>query len=215
MPHAGRCGVISLAEADGRIAGLEAVRAEAAAGSSTWPGSEDSHFAVGATALSSLPRPLARKLANTAAAAMIPGRPDLRLWLRQDRRVDQGLERFSWPCCCRPKRTPTSIDSRYTSCSGGASLSAGHPGWPTWRWPSGRQRLADSGAGGVNICPWAAAALAGTPVPIDRAQTAAELGLKRLLRNTSTRSAIADLRRIQRPPPSLHPGCTSAAWLKR
>jgi argininosuccinate lyase len=40
-----------------------------------------------------------------------------------------------------------------------------------------RQRLAD-GRRRLNVCPLGAAALAGTPVPIDRRATAAELGMK-------------------------------------
>jgi argininosuccinate lyase len=46
-----------------------------------------------------------------------------------------------------------------------------------------RARLADV-RGRVNICPLGAAALAGTPVPIDRRQTAAELGFADLYANS-------------------------------
>jgi argininosuccinate lyase len=46
-----------------------------------------------------------------------------------------------------------------------------------------RARLADV-RGRVNICPLGAAALAGTPVPIDRRQTAAELGFDTIYANS-------------------------------
>ncbi len=46
-----------------------------------------------------------------------------------------------------------------------------------------RARLADV-RGRVNICPLGAAALAGTPVPIDRRQTAAELGFATIYANS-------------------------------
>jgi len=90
----GRCGVISLAEADGLIAGLEAVRAEAAAGSFN-PGleAEDVHFAV-ERRLIELLGPLGKKL-HTGRSRNDQVGTDLRLWLRQKiDGIDQGLERF-------------------------------------------------------------------------------------------------------------------------
>jgi len=65
------------------------------------------------------------------------------------------------------------------------------------------------------ICPLGAAALAGTPVPIDRRQPPPKLGFESLLRPTaSTRSGDRDFAVEFSDRRQPDPWCTSAAWLK-
>ncbi|MCX5939964.1 MAG: argininosuccinate lyase [Cyanobium sp. LacPavin_0818_WC50_MAG_67_9] len=157
----GRCGVISEAEAAELIEGLETVRAEAARGAFN-PGleAEDVHFAV-ERRLIELLGPLGKKL-HTGRSRNDQVGTDLRLWLRgQIGAIDGALLRFERALLAQAERHSTVLIPGYTHL----------------------QRLADVRRR-VNICPLGAAALAGTPVPIDRRQTAAELGFEALYANS-------------------------------
>ncbi len=180
----GRCGVISVGEADQLIAGLEAVRAEAAAGTFN-PGleAEDVHFAVERRLIERL-GPLGKKL-HTGRSRNDQVGTDLRLWLRgRIDRIDAGLQRFQRALLAQADTHVDTLIPGYTHLQRAQPLSLVHHLLAYVEMAArDRRRLADVRAR-VNICPLGAAALAGTPVPIDRRQTAAELGFEAIYANS-------------------------------
>ena len=180
----GRCGLISEAESEQLIAGLETVRQEAAAGSFL-PGleCEDVHFAV-ERRLIELLGPLGKKL-HTGRSRNDQVGTDIRLWLRQ--RID-GLE----PSLQRLQRALFQLADGhlhtlipgYTHLQRAQPLSLAHHLLAYVEMlERDRLRLLDVRKR-VNICPLGAAALAGTPLAIDRRQTAAELGFESIYANS-------------------------------
>ena len=180
----GRCGVISSAEADSLIEGLETVRAEAAAGLFN-PGleAEDVHFAV-ERRLIELLGPLGKKL-HTGRSRNDQVGTDLRLWLRQKiDGLDGSLRRFQRALLTQAEAHPDTLIPGYTHLQRAQPLALAHHLLAYVEMAErDRQRLADVRRR-VNICPLGAAALAGTPVPIDRRQTAAELGFETIYANS-------------------------------
>ena len=169
----GRCGVISEPEAERLIEGLEAIRAEAAAGRFT-PGleAEDVHFAV-ERRLIELLGPLGKKL-HTGRSRNDQVGTDLRLWLRRRiDAIDAALVRFERALLVRAEAHPDTLIPGYTHLQRAQPVCLAHHLLAYVEMAErDRQRLADVRRR-VNICPLGAAALAGTPVPIDRRQTAA------------------------------------------
>jgi argininosuccinate lyase len=172
----GACGVISPAEADQLIEGLEAIRVEAAEGRFT-PGieAEDVHFAVERRLIERI-GPLGKKL-HTGRSRNDQVGTDLRLWLR--RRIDAmdaALVRFERSLLAQAERHADVLIPGYTHLQRAQPLCLAHHLLAYIEMAErDRQRLADVRRR-VNLCPLGAAALAGTPVPIDRRSTAAELG---------------------------------------
>ena len=110
----GRCGVITAQEAERLIEGLEAIRAEAAAGRFT-PGleAEDVHFAV-ERRLIELLGSLGKKL-HTGRSRNDQVGTDLRLWLR--RRIDSidgALVRFERALLAQAEAHPDTLIPGYT-----------------------------------------------------------------------------------------------------
>ena len=180
----GRCGLISEQESIDLISGLEAVRQEAAAGSFK-PGleCEDVHFAV-ERRLIELLGPLGKKL-HTGRSRNDQVGTDLRLWLRQ--RIDgleprlQRLQRALFQLADQHLHT---LIPGYTHLQRAQPLSLAHHLLAYVEMlERDRLRLLDVRKR-VNICPLGAAALAGTPLPIDRRQTAAELGFETIYANS-------------------------------
>jgi len=180
----GRCGVISSAEADQLIEGLETVRAEAAAGQFT-PGleAEDVHFAV-ERRLIELLGPVGKKL-HTGRSRNDQVGTDLRLWLRQKiDGLDASLRRFQIALLTQAEAHPDTLIPGYTHLQRAQPLALAHHLLAYVEMAErDRLRLADVRRR-VNICPLGAAALAGTPVPIDRRSTAAELGFEAIYANS-------------------------------
>jgi argininosuccinate lyase len=180
----GRCGVITEAEADQLIAGLETVRAEAARGEFN-PGleAEDVHFAV-ERRLIDLLGPLGKKL-HTGRSRNDQVGTDLRLWLRgQIGAIDGALLRFERALLAQAERHSTVLIPGYTHLQRAQPVCLAHHLLAYIEMAErDRERLADVRRR-VNICPLGAAALAGTPVPIDRRQTAAELGFEAIYANS-------------------------------
>ncbi|MCU0528054.1 MAG: argininosuccinate lyase [Cyanobium sp. Prado107] len=180
----GRCGVISEAEAEELIGGLEQVRAEAALGEFN-PGleAEDVHFAV-ERRLIELLGPLGKKL-HTGRSRNDQVGTDIRLWLR--RRIDAidgALLRFQRALLEQAERHADTLIPGYTHLQRAQPLCLAHHLLAYVEMAErDRQRLADVRRR-VNICPLGAAALAGTPVPIDRRATAAELGFDAIYANS-------------------------------
>jgi argininosuccinate lyase len=180
----GRCGVISAAEADQLIAGLEQVRAEAAEGRFN-PGleAEDVHFAV-ERRLIELLGPLGKKL-HTGRSRNDQVGTDIRLWLRrQIDAIDAGLLRVQRALLDQAERHADTLIPGYTHLQRAQPLCLAHHLLAYIEMAErDRQRLADVRKR-VNICPLGAAALAGTPVPIDRRATAEELGFEAIYANS-------------------------------
>ncbi|MFM7512157.1 MAG: argininosuccinate lyase [Cyanobium sp.] len=180
----GACGVISAEEAARLEQGLETVRAEAAAGSFR-PGLEDEdvHFAV-ERRLIALLGALGKKL-HTGRSRNDQVGTDLRLWLR--RRIDAidgALVRYERALLAQAEAHLHTLIPGYTHLQRAQPLSLAHHLLAYIEMAErDRQRLADVRRR-VNICPLGAAALAGTPVPIDRRATAAELGFDAIYANS-------------------------------
>ncbi|MBM5800887.1 MAG: argininosuccinate lyase [Cyanobacteria bacterium K_DeepCast_35m_m2_023] len=180
----GRCGVISEAEATTLIEGLEAIRAEAAAGSfNPGLGDEDVHFAV-ERRLIALIGPVGKKL-HTGRSRNDQVGTDVRLWLRQQiDAIDADLLRFERALLDQAERHADTLIPGYTHLQRAQPLCLAHHLLAYIEMAErDRQRLADVRRR-VNICPLGAAALAGTPVPIDRRMTAAELGFAQIYANS-------------------------------
>jgi argininosuccinate lyase len=180
----GRCGVISEAEAHQLVTGLEQIRAEAAAGSFN-PGlaDEDVHFAV-ERRLTELLGAVGKKL-HTGRSRNDQVGTDVRLWLRrQIDAIDVDLERLQLALLAQAEQHVETLIPGYTHLQRAQPLSLAHHLLAYIEMAQrDRDRLADVRRR-VNLCPLGAAALAGTPVPIDRRQTAAELGFEAIYANS-------------------------------
>ena len=180
----GRTGVISEAEAGRLIEVLEQVRSEAADGRFN-PGleTEDVHFAV-ERRLIELLGPLGKKL-HTGRSRNDQVGTDLRLWLRrQIDAIDGDLQRFQRALLDQAERHVDTLIPGYTHLQRAQPLCLAHHLLAYIEMAErDRQRLVDVRKR-VNICPLGAAALAGTPVPIDRRATAQELGFEAIYANS-------------------------------
>jgi argininosuccinate lyase len=180
----GSTGVISEQEAARLIEGLEQVRGEAAEGRFN-PGleAEDVHFAV-ERRLIELLGALGKKL-HTGRSRNDQVGTDLRLWLRrQIDAIDGDLLRFQRALLDQAERHADTLIPGYTHLQRAQPLCLAHHLLAYIEMAErDRQRLADVRRR-VNICPLGAAALAGTPVPIDRRATAAELGFDAIYANS-------------------------------
>jgi len=180
----GACGVISAEEAARLEQGLETVRAEAAAGTFL-PGLEDEdvHFAV-ERRLIALLGALGKKL-HTGRSRNDQVGTDVRLWLRRRiDAIDAALVRYERALLAQADAHLHTLIPGYTHLQRAQPLSLAHHLLAYIEMAErDRQRLADVRRR-VNICPLGAAALAGTPVPIDRRHTAATLGFEAIYANS-------------------------------
>ena len=180
----GRCELISLQESEQLIEGLETIRREAAAGDFN-PGleSEDVHFAV-ERRLIELLGPLGKKL-HTGRSRNDQVGTDLRLWLRQQiDAIDAALLRFQRALFGHAEEHLHTLIPGYTHLQRAQPLSLAHHLLAYIEMAGrDRQRLQDVRRR-VNLCPLGAAALAGTPLPINRQQTADDLGFEGLYANS-------------------------------
>ena len=178
------CGVISAEEATQLCEGLEAIRTEAAAGSFC-PGlqDEDVHFAV-ERRLIALLGPVGKKL-HTGRSRNDQVGTDLRLWLR--RRLDEldgGVQRFQRALLNQALAQRTTLIPGYTHLQRAQPVCLAHHLLAYVEMlERDRQRFRDV-RGRVNVSPLGAAALAGTPVPINRRSTAAALGFDAVYANS-------------------------------
>ena len=180
----GRCNLISAQESEQLIEGLEAIRREAAAGEFN-PGleAEDVHFAV-ERRLIELLGPLGKKL-HTGRSRNDQVGTDLRLWLRQQiDAIDAALLRFQRALFRHAEEHLHTLIPGYTHLQRAQPLSLAHHLLAYIEMAGrDRQRLQDVRRR-VNLCPLGAAALAGTPLPINRQQTADDLGFEGLYANS-------------------------------
>ena len=178
------CGVIAEEEAVQLVDGLEMIRTEAADGRFN-PGlaDEDVHFAV-ERRLIALVGSVGKKL-HTGRSRNDQVGTDLRLWLR--RRLDEidgDLQRLQRALLDQADRNQSTMIPGYTHLQRAQPLCLAHHLLAYIEMlQRDRQRLGDV-RGRVNICPLGAAALAGTPVPIDRRRTAEDLGFAAIYANS-------------------------------
>ncbi|QNJ27738.1 argininosuccinate lyase [Synechococcus sp. A15-24] len=178
------CGVIAEEEAVQLVEGLEMIRTEAADGRFN-PGlaDEDVHFAV-ERRLIALVGSVGKKL-HTGRSRNDQVGTDLRLWLR--RRLDEidgDLQRLQRALLDQADRHQSTMIPGYTHLQRAQPLCLAHHLLAYIEMlQRDRQRLGDI-RGRVNICPLGAAALAGTPVPIDRRRTAEDLGFAAIYANS-------------------------------
>ena len=178
------CGVIAEAEADQLVEGLETIRREAAEGQFN-PGlaDEDVHFAV-ERRLIVLLGPVGKKL-HTGRSRNDQVGTDLRLWLRRRLdEVDTDLHRLQQALFHQADQHRDTMIPGYTHLQRAQPLCLAHHLLAYVEMlQRDRERLRDVRRR-VNICPLGAAALAGTPVPIDRRHTAAALGFEAVYANS-------------------------------
>ena len=178
------CGVIAEAEADQLAEGLETIRREAADGQFN-PGlaDEDVHFAV-ERRLIALLGPVGKKL-HTGRSRNDQVGTDLRLWLRRRLDdVDGDLHRLQQALFRQADQHRDTMIPGYTHLQRAQPLCLAHHLLAYVEMlQRDRERLRDVRRR-VNICPLGAAALAGTPVPIDRRHTAAALGFEAVYANS-------------------------------
>ena len=178
------CGVIAEEEAVQLVDGLEMIRTEAADGRFN-PGlaDEDVHFAV-ERRLIALVGSVGKKL-HTGRSRNDQVGTDLRLWLR--RRLDEidgDLQRLQRALLDQADRHQSTMIPGYTHLQRAQPLCLAHHLLAYIEMlQRDRQRLGDVRRR-VNICPLGAAALAGTPVPIDRRRTAEDLGFAAIYANS-------------------------------
>ncbi|MCP9917078.1 argininosuccinate lyase [Cyanobium sp. ATX 6F1] len=180
----GSCGVITAEEAEQLVAGLETIRAEAAAGAFN-PGleAEDVHFAV-ERRLIDLLGSLGKKL-HTGRSRNDQVGTDLRLWLRQKiDHIDGALVRYERALLALAEAHAQTLIPGYTHLQRAQPICLAHHLLAYVEMAErDRQRLGDLRRR-VNISPLGAAALAGTPVPIDRRHTAEALGFEAIYANS-------------------------------
>ncbi|MGC6482959.1 MAG: argininosuccinate lyase [Synechococcus sp.] len=178
------CGVITAEEASQLCGGLETIRSEAAVGSFQ-PGlaDEDVHFAV-ERRLIALLGPVGKKL-HTGRSRNDQVGTDLRLWLR--RRLDDldaRVLRFQRALLNQAVAQRTTLIPGYTHLQRAQPVCLAHHLLAYVEMlERDRQRLRDV-RGRVNLSPLGAAALAGTPVPINRRTTASALGFDGIYANS-------------------------------
>ena len=178
------CGVIAEEEAVQLVDGLETIRLEAAEGRFN-PGlaDEDVHFAV-ERRLIALVGSVGKKL-HTGRSRNDQVGTDLRLWLRRRLdEIDHALQRLQRALLVQADRHQSTMIPGYTHLQRAQPLCLAHHLLAYIEMlQRDRERLEDVRRR-VNICPLGAAALAGTPVPIDRRRTAADLGFDAIYANS-------------------------------
>ncbi len=180
----GNCGVVSSEEALKIEQGLEKIRLEAKEGKFQVDiKDEDIHFAV-ERRLIALIGSLGKKL-HTGRSRNDQVGTDLRLWLR--RRIDEldlNLKRFQKALLMKAKQNVYTLIPGYTHLQRAQPLSLAHHLLAYVEMiQRDRDRLADVRKR-VNISPLGAAALAGTPIPINRKDTALKLGFSKIYNNS-------------------------------
>ena len=187
----GEVGLVTLAEADTIKAGLRQVEADLEAGWTPDIALEDIHMAV-ETKLGEHIGPLAGKL-HTARSRNDQVATDVRLWLRSRLdALDESLERLVLAICARAESDGRVLVPGFTH------LQRGQPIWlahhllaHAWSLSRDRERLADVRKR-VDRSPLGAAAMAGTPHPIDRGRTAELLGFGAVCENAMDAVAARD-----------------------
>jgi argininosuccinate lyase len=185
-------GLLSAAEEETIARGLEQVRAELRSGAyQPSDAAEDVHMAVEARLVELVGEP-GQKL-HTARSRNDQVATDVRLWLkRRLLELDAALVGLLAALLDRVERDGRVLMPGYTHLQRGQPILLGHHLLAhAWALSRDRERLADAGRR-LDRCPLGAAALAGTPHPIDRVATAARLGFAGVVENAMDAVAARD-----------------------
>jgi argininosuccinate lyase len=179
-----RQGILSTAERDVIVAGLEAVRARIDAGHFDWSiPLEDVHMNVESALTESIGD--AGKKLHTGRSRNDQVATDIRLWLRDEiDLVREAIARLQMALLDLAEREAETLMPGFTHLQVAQPITFGHHmmAWVEML-ERDRERLADCRRR-TNIMPLGAAALAGTTYPIDRHYTAALLGFDRPAENS-------------------------------
>jgi argininosuccinate lyase len=183
-------GILSDAERDAIVAGLERIQGEIEAGAFPFSAAlEDIHMNIEARLTELIGEP-GRKL-HTARSRNDQVATDLRLWVRDAiDRTDRLLKELQAALLARAEQDADAVMPGFTHLQAAQPVTFGHHlmayvemfGRDRGRFDDARVRL--------NECPLGAAALAGTSFPIDRHATAAALGFAAPMANSI--DAVAD-----------------------
>jgi argininosuccinate lyase len=180
----GKCGIISQAEAEQIVQGLQAVLADAKAGKVEFdPSAEDVHMNVERLLFAKIGE-IAGKL-HTARSRNDQVCLDIRLYLRQQIvSILSLLASLQRVIVDKAEEHAESIMPGFTHLQHAQPVTLGHH-LMAWFWMLERDkaRLA-SCKERVNVCPLGSGALAGTMLPIDRELTARELGFDKVSENS-------------------------------
>ena len=193
----GRQGILAPGDADALVAGLEAIAAELKAGSFTWPvDAEDVHSAVEQT-LSARIGPVAGTL-HTARSRNDQVALDLRLFaLDAFDALDGALRELGRALVARATDEIETVMPGYTHLQRAQPVSLAHHLLAhVEAIRRDRARVAEARER-ASVSPLGAAALAGSPYPVDPDSVARELGFERAFRNSidavSDRDFVAEL----------------------
>ncbi len=178
------CGILSAEDGNVILEGLAKVDAEIQSGTLTFSRvHEDIHMNVEAR-LHELVGPVAGRL-HTARSRNDQVATDFKLWVRQAfDEVDAGVKRLQQALIEQAEVHAGTLCPGYTHLQMAQPVTLGHHFLAyVEMFGRDRSRLADARRR-LNECPLGSAALAGTPYPIDRDQTAAALGFDRPTANS-------------------------------
>jgi len=177
-------GIIAAADAAAIVAGLDAIAEDIAAGRFAFKTAlEDIHMNVEAALAERIGAPAGRL--HTARSRNDQVATDFRLWVRDALdRLDDGLTALQAALIDQAERHADAVMPGFTHLQAAQPVTFGHH-LLAYVEMAGRDRgrVADARRRG-NECPLGAAALAGTPFPIDRDATAAALGFDRPMANS-------------------------------
>ena len=187
----GEVGLLSAEEADAIRTGLHQVERDIEGGWTPGIELEDIHMAV-ETRLGEHIGALAGKL-HTARSRNDQVATDVRLWLRARMDVlDESLARLISALCDRVESDGRTLVPGFTHLQRGQPIWLGHHLLAhAWSLSRDRERLADARAR-VDRCPLGAAAMAGTPHPIDRLRSAELLEFSGVCENAMDAVAARD-----------------------
>jgi argininosuccinate lyase len=177
-------GVVTAAEADEIVRGLETVASEIESGQMTWdPAREDVHMNIEAR-LSEIVGKVGGKL-HTGRSRNDQVATDLRLWTR--RKIDEtitAIDEFARVLIARAEESLDVLMPAYTHLQRGQPSRLSHHllAWQELLYRD-RERLVDARRR-VNESPLGAGAVAGTGFPIDREAVAQSLGFDHAMRNS-------------------------------
>ncbi|MES9828756.1 MAG: argininosuccinate lyase [Candidatus Thiodiazotropha sp.] len=179
-----RQGILSDAERDAIVLGLEQIRKRIEQGDFTWSVSlEDVHMNV-ESALTEAIGEAGKKL-HTGRSRNDQVATDIRLWLRDEiEQIRDAILRLQYALLDKAEREADTILPGFTHLQTAQPLSFGHHMMAWFEMlERDRERLADCNRR-LNVMPLGAAALAGTTYPIDRHMTAELLGFSRPAENS-------------------------------
>jgi argininosuccinate lyase len=179
-----QAGIISGAERDAILAGLDRTQGEIEAGELPFSAAlEDIHMNIEARLTELIGEP-GRKL-HTARSRNDQVATDLRMWVRDAiDRTDRLLKELQAALLARAEEHADAVMPGFTHLQAAQPVTLGHHLMAyVEMFGRDRGRLADA-RDRLNECPLGAAALAGTSFPIDRAATAAALGFAAPMANS-------------------------------